>query len=489
MLRKTIKIFLYCLSLVALSIASAGASELMIINARLIDGTGAPPKSHMSIRIQDDRITEIGQNLPITDETVLDVAGATVMPGLIDSHVHLSSVPGAGYRHEDLATMQERVYYQLKAYLAVGVTTVLDTGIGAPVLRSIQDHLTTGGIGPRVYALGPTFITKNGYDDDPRLWPDEETRALFVPAVESREDVVALFDSFADIPDIIGAKVMLEKGMLYWNVWPIFSPEMREIIMEESEKRHLPIWVHAMTQAEQATALTMKPHTIAHACYMVESPTLKHIDNLAAAGVYVNSTQMALKSNLGEVHPEWYDTPLARLTVPEEMIETAKDPDAWELLYSRTFDIMIPDSGLGFMKNFMKSVLYSMRQLGNQTAVNNSATALRRMYNAGVPIAMGSDAGNWTIIPNQFHGLNTILEMESMYNDAKIPLNGIIDSSTRIPAEMMGQTDKIGTVEAGKFADLIVLKDDPLSTINAYRTLLWTIKAGVAKTPQEWMNE
>ena len=80
------------------------------------------------------------------------------------------------------------------------------------------------------------------------------------------------------------------------------------------------------------------------------------------------------------------------------------------------------------------------------------------------------------------------MELEYM-EKAGMPLHAIVESSTRIPSEMMGLSDQIGTVEVGKYADLIVLKDDPLSDIKAYRTLIWTIKNGIAKTPEDWMKQ
>ena len=128
-------------------------ASLLIRNARLIDGNGAPPRAPCSIRIRAGRIAEIARELPAGVDSVLDVAGATVMPGLIDPHVHLQAVPGATFRRDNEDRLWEARLHHLRAYLACGVTTVLDAAIAAPVLREIRRHLDSGGVGPRYLAL------------------------------------------------------------------------------------------------------------------------------------------------------------------------------------------------------------------------------------------------------------------------------------------------------------------------------------------------
>ena len=116
------------------------AKELLIKNARLFDGTGTPPRI-VSIHVIDGKIFNIGQQFLINDAQVIDVHGATVLPGLIDAHVHLQWVPGSVYRKDDPEQLRKFRLHHLRAYLASGVTTVLDTGISASVLTDIHNHL------------------------------------------------------------------------------------------------------------------------------------------------------------------------------------------------------------------------------------------------------------------------------------------------------------------------------------------------------------
>jgi imidazolonepropionase-like amidohydrolase len=112
----------------ALGWQPAAGQNLLITNARLFDGAGRPPRESVSILVRDGRIAEIGTALPGHRVATLDVAGATVLPGLIDAHVHLTWGPGDELREESAALWGRFRPQHLRAYLACGVTTVLDAG-------------------------------------------------------------------------------------------------------------------------------------------------------------------------------------------------------------------------------------------------------------------------------------------------------------------------------------------------------------------------
>lgn len=90
-------------------------------------------------------------------------------------------------------------------------------------------------------------------------------------------------------------------------------------------------------------------------------------------------------------------------------------------------------------------------------------------------------------VPVLFHGSSMLREVELLGEAGLTPLDAIA-SATRVPAAMLGLADEIGTVEVGKRADLVVVRDDPLADLRALRTIRWTVKDGVAHTPAEWMG-
>lgn len=118
-------------------------NSLIIKNARLIDGLGTVCEDLQCIQIKGGEISSIGRNMPEDDCRLIDAAGATVMPGLIDAHVHLQSVPGSVFRKDSDETLQKYRYHQLRAYLACGVTTVLDNAISAPMLKAFNFYKKT----------------------------------------------------------------------------------------------------------------------------------------------------------------------------------------------------------------------------------------------------------------------------------------------------------------------------------------------------------
>jgi imidazolonepropionase-like amidohydrolase len=102
-------------------------------------------------------------------------------------------------------------------------------------------------------------------------------------------------------------------------------------------------------------------------------------------------------------------------------------------------------------------------------------------------LVVGSDSGNWPLFPFYFHGPTTWRELRLLADAGLSPLE-ILRAATVNPAKLLGLADRIGTVEVGKVADLVVVRDDPLVDLEkAMRSLQHTIRAGVARTPDAWM--
>jgi imidazolonepropionase-like amidohydrolase len=112
--------------------------------------------------------------------------------------------------------------------------------------------------------------------------------------------------------------------------------------------------------------------------------------------------------------------------------------------------------------------------------------SVRLLKAAGVPLVMGSDSGNWPLFPYYFHGPTSWRELRLLADSGLSPLE-VLGAATVNPARMLGLED-LGTVEVGKVGDLVVVRDDPLVDVEkAMRSLQYTIRAGVARTPDEWM--
>ena len=456
--------------------------SLLIKNARLIDGLGSVQNDLQSIYIERGEIMEIGRHISVNEIRTLDAAGATVMPGLIDAHVHLQSVPGSVFRKDSDETLQKYRYHQLRAYLACGITTVLDNAISASMLRELLGYLAAGGVGPRLYALAPAFYPPNGYLDHDMLttyWGPQ-----WQPA-GSEEDIRDLFREYEGIDNIIGVKTMLETGFGKSNIWPLHSPEIRKIIVAEAFQRNLPIYIHAYKEKEQTIGLEMGVHNFVHSGFMFKQPKDDFLERMKKQGTYLTTTlSCTFDQMLVNFKLERLDDEFLKLTVPDELLKTAGNLEAWDEYYN----IFFKNSSPKWMPSFIVKTITKLMNIEKmiRSCLTNASNAIATMYRSGIPIVVGTDASSWPVFLNFFHGPSTIREIELLGN-AGIPPIDVISSATKIPSEMMGLEKLIGTVEVGKRADLIVVQDDPLENLSALKSLLWTIKDGEARTPEEWM--
>jgi imidazolonepropionase-like amidohydrolase len=131
-------------------------------------------------------------------------------------------------------------------------------------------------------------------------------------------------------------------------------------------------------------------------------------------------------------------------------------------------------------------MFYTEQEIRSQTRYTK--LALKQMYDSGIPIVMGSDAGCWPVIPFMFHGISSIREMEVMVEAGMPPLD-VIRSATINAARMIGADGRIGSVSVGKSADLVVYDDDPTVDIKSFRRPAYVMKAGILRTPAQWLDD
>lgn len=455
---------------------SASAS-LVIANARLYDGTGAPVRENTSIVIESGRIVAITDGVPASEDSVLDVSGSLVLPGLIDSHVHLALVPGAGQRDDSPELTTKLIRVHLRSYLASGVTTVLDTGIPLDLAKEIRVWLEAGHPGPNVLFLAPFITPAGGYATDPAI-------GISFRGFETEADIEELFDEAA-ILSPVGVKVPIEYGFGETPVFPVPDSTMRAAIASSAARRELPIYVHGSSENENRVGLEMGAHALVHAFFQAGEPSEEFIQLAAKSGTYVMPTFSANDSLFVAVERERIEDPLVQLVVPKVELETASDPEAWRRL-ARIF-------ARGRLGAAASEV--DVERLGQQiesltwakASVERNQAAIRRLHNAGVPIVVGSDSGNWPVIPYEFHGPTTIREME-LLAEAGLSTREVLAAATRVPSEMLGMSAEVGTIQVGKRADLIVCEATSIDQVRAFRSLKWVIKDGVARSPTQWME-
>jgi len=454
----------------------ARADEVLVRGALLVDGTGAPPRPDTDVLIRDGRIEaiEAAGSLPARGR-VIDAAGMTLLPGLIDAHVHFVAASGSSYRHDSDETIRELNRQHLRAYVACGVTTVLDAGAFTEVARDIQTWLAAGNPGPRYLTTGPYVRPVDGYGH-PRFGAEA------TPAdVEAKLDLIQSLGG-------AGVKIGIERGFGPFGGPAPFPSEILAAVVEGARRRGLPFYVHARTEATQAEALEIGAHALMHGALDAVAPeevSDAFIARLAKSGVYQVTTLSVV-----DTFPTLYDVrrldePLVRLVVPPIELETARAPDA-----TRHFDVQVIGWAVPWTFEFTRPWLarFALSRERLLEAMRVGQQNLLREHRAGVPIVAGTDAPSpWPDAIYHFHGPQMAREVELLGEAGFTPLEAIA-AATSTPARMLALDAEIGTIAVGKRADLVLVAGDASRDLRSLRDVRWTIRDGVTRTPEEWMQ-
>ncbi len=442
--------------------------SLFLKNIRVVDAKG--DHGIHNLLVSGDRIVGLDTDALPTNAKVIDGTGMTVLPGLIDTHVHISMAPGAAFREESSEAQQVRRAHHLRSYLAWGVTTILDPAILPEEARAIRD-LAEAGPSPAVHFLGPTLSPIDGYVAN--------VIAGF-PSVGTPEDLPALMDTFAGL-DPVGVKIPIEDGFLR-PIWPLHTAEMRDAIVAETERRGVHRYIHASDPKMTRIALTMDPHALVHAPQKGGKRLAREI---AAQGAFVAPTLSIIGAATLPWHLDLLDNESYQLTVPADELETARDPEVHATFQREILEIAAPGIPDG-LRPLLTGAFSGEGPIEKRLTKALRTTSL--LHEAGVPLVLGSDSGNWPIIPHMFHGPSSQLELALLRRAGLSPLE-VITAATHTPALMLDLEDEIGLVEAGMRADLLVVPGNPLEDARALFHPAWILRNGEARTPAGWMND
>jgi imidazolonepropionase-like amidohydrolase len=436
-----------------------------LVGATLIDGTGKAPVRDAVVLMRNGRIEYAGPRarlrLPAGVDT-LDVHGLTVAPGLIDAHVHYSQTGWYDGR-PDAADLRDRHPYDEverrlrehpeafhRSWLATGVTAVFDVG-GYPWTIAMARAAETDTRAPHVSAAGPLISTLDHW--------------LNLPA--ERQFIYLANDSVAHA----GVKYLKTLGSAAVKVWFINNrardfAEMARLVKvtgDAARAAGLPLIVHATGLREAKAALAAGAKVLVHSVddSLVDSEFLQMAKR--------NGTLYCPTLTVREGYLRLYESSLSGRAPAFD------DPNGVVDSLTRALIASTPVEAAGRARrpSIADSTVHAK-------AVRTMAENLRRVRAAGIPIAMGTDAGN----PLTLHGPAVYAEMEAMHAAGLTPMQVLV-ASTRNGAMTMGRGAEFGTLEAGKQADLVVLEGDPSRDVRAWRKLRYVVRGGVVRTPRE----
>jgi len=486
-MRKIARVFAFGLALCAASGAQSPKPKVVddgtvIEEVTLISPEQPAPLEHATVVIREGRIAEIGTTLVAGPHAKrIDGRGRFLIPGLIDSHVHVGDMTllddDAAAAHPELVQAYRA---QLpRSYLAFGFTTLVDLNLGKDTLS----WYNVGPIHPNLYHCGPAVHTAGGYGA-PSVPKDEaaanaanlvyeaaQTKNWPANLDPSKYTPVRAVDRVVEAGGIC-VKVFDEPGFGGLFHWPVPSAETLAALRTETRRRGLVLVVHANAVESWRDAIGAHADVIAHGLWnwpgdrfaSVPPPeALKAIRDAARAGVAVQPTSQVIFGEQSIFDRSLLDDPRFADAVPHALIaylntdEAKASAQALADQYRKAFASLLPPASMDF---------------GTAIAVFPARTTatLRLMWKGNVKLLFGSDTPSGDGGIGNPPGLNGRFEM-TRWVEAGVPPARILLAATLDNALTFGLAKDLGTIEIGKRADLLLLRENPLVNVSAYDSI------------------
>ncbi len=382
--------------------------KILLKNGTIIDGKKDEPIFHHSVLIQDGKIVKIAENISEdTDTLVIDCTYKYIMPGMIDCHVHIDLDPEVDMNQallEDTNVMYViKAIDRLKKYLPAGFTTIRINGGMEHLATSLRDSVNQKIIsGPRIIAAGQYLSITGGHG------------AFFSPWVNVQNHMCKVVDGPDELRKAIRHQVWSKVDVIkFFNTGGACDPNSNLQAQEFSDEELKMI----VSEAKRAFKRTS---THAHGTVGIKSAAKAGVDSIEHASM-----------------------------LDEECIQIIKDKGIFIVpTLKASYEIMAHKAGLPG---------YIVEKASN--LVENCKQSFGMAYEAGINIAMGTDSGT----PFNYHGENA-KELELMVQYGMSCMDAIKCSTSRA-AENLAIDNIVGSIEAGKCADLLLLSENPLNDI------------------------
>ena len=420
-------LFSFLLSLFSLQVLAQSSTTYVYCGTLIDPGVSETPLKNRTIIVIGEKIQSVeeGFKKPPKDARVVDLRKQYCLPGLIDMHTHLSmQSKKGGYLERFMLTPPEialRATNYARTTLMAGFTTVRDVGGIDGVDLALRNAINRGEIiGPRMFVAGKSLSISGGHGD----WTGG-----------FREDIVGVPDETDGVVDgveraIRGTRIAIKRGADHIKITatggvlsiaddgtaPQFTEEEIHAIVETARDHHRKVAAHAHGDEGMQRAIRAGVASIEHGTMMSEE------------------TMALMKQHKVYLVPT--------ITAGKSVADSARIP--------------------GY---YVPSVVKKALEVG--PVIQHT---FAKAYKAGVPIAFGTDAGVFR------HGRNA-KEFEYMVEAGMPPIEAI-KAATYNAADLLGKLEVLGTLEPGKYADIIAVSKDPLQDIRALQQISFVMKAG-----------
>jgi imidazolonepropionase-like amidohydrolase/ABC-type multidrug transport system permease subunit len=416
----------------------------LLRNARIFTGDGRVIESG-SLLIKNGKIEEIYEGAAPDAKALnadpIEASGKTILPGLIDMHVHLTA-PGGIADNNFNPNTQKYFLGALAAYLHSGITAI--KSVGDPLDRTLEAReLVNSGrrLGSQFFICGPLFTTEGGHGTEyfkyvPAQYRDKALNQ-FVRTPKTPEEARKMVDELK-AQKIDGIKAVLESGVAGAN-FNRLDTNILNAIVDQARKQGMPVTVHTGNAQDVADALKAGTNGIEHGSLRDKIPDQLFVQ-MAKQSVYYDPTLSVAEGfrDLRSGNTFLLNRSLVQQVGPKDLLA----------------------STLKYMQSVKKGVFDFPIEL--DIAKDN----LLRAWKAGVTLVTGSDAGN----PLVFHGPTTQREVQ-LWIEAGIPAPVALQAATANSAKFLGAQDRFGTIRKGLDATLLVVDGNPLQDPKALEVI------------------
>lgn len=398
------------------AIPQPGIGAVAYTGAAIWDGTGSALQQGAVLVVRDGRVEGVVAEAPAGAETI-DLAGRFIVPGFVNAHGHVSGRWAA----DGVTDTAGRVRGDLSLYARYGVTTILSLG-GAPAEAfAIRDAQYDASLAhARLYVAGEVVSGNT---------PDEAS-------------AIALANLGNDV-DWLKLRVDDNLGNGTKMPW-----DAVQVAINAAKASDIPVATHIFYMDDAARLLTMGTGLIAHSV-RDQVVTDEFVQAMLDSGVcYVPTLVREVSTFVYADRPDWFDDPFFLEGAKKSEMDRVSDPE------------------------FQARVAASPAAAGYRAALRQAQDNLRILVGSGVPVAFGTDSGP----AGRFIGYFEHMEFDLMA-EAGLTSREILMSATSVAADCLDLGD-VGTLETGKWADFVVLTEDPIADISATRSIESVYVAG-----------
>jgi imidazolonepropionase-like amidohydrolase len=415
---------------------------LAITGGTVVDVRTGRQHPNTTLVVDGDRIASIGAAVP-ENAQVIDANGAWLLPGLMDMHAHTTG------------DYKDKIHH---LYLAYGVTTVRDTGGNLTLLRLLRDRIESGThTGPRIFFAGPLL------DGATPVWPP---MSIMVDTPERARGAVQFLAS---------------QGVDFIKIYNWVPEGSLEVILDTAHQLGLRVTGHVPRTITMTRAIQLGMDCLEHIRITGrELLPAEEADRIDPLPVAVRETLLWERFELESEPMQRLIRLIADSRVfldPTLLVDSALSVDAYAIDTENPANADVPDDVRDGFTRTERPPIFDVSEVSLEVAhqgFRKRQQLVGMLHNAGARLLAGTDCFG---LGKQLPGLGLQNELALLVESGLSPL-AALQAATVTAADALGQADRLGTLEPGKLADIVVVEGDPLADIHNARRVRTVMKAG-----------